>query len=74
MISKKQPDIDNNIQTQNNFYEKRKRKILQNKMKIKKEKKTLHYTNVSGLSKRSVDLRNSVTRLTKTLFKVLHAC
>ena len=39
MISKKQPDIDNNIQTQNNFYEKRKRKILQNKMKIKKEKK-----------------------------------
>ena len=39
-------------------------------MKIKKEKKTFHWSNISGLSKRPVDLQNLITRLIMTLFKV----
>ena len=39
-------------------------------MKIKKEKKTFHWSNISGLPKRPVDLRNLITRLIMTLFKV----
>ena len=37
-------------------------------MKIKKEKMTFHWSNISGLSKRPVDLRNLITTLTTTLF------
>ena len=32
-------------------------------MKIKKEKKAFHWSNISGLSKRPVDFRNLITRL-----------
>ena len=39
-------------------------------MKIKKEKKTFHWSNISGLSKRPADLRNLITRLITTSFKV----
>ena len=41
MITKEESDINSNIQTQNNFCQKRNRKIFYNKMKIKKEKKRL---------------------------------
>ena len=39
-------------------------------MKIKKEKKSFCWPNISGLSKRPVDLRNLITRLIATSFKV----
>ena len=48
MITKEESDINSNIQTQNNFCQKRNRKIFYNKMKIKKEKKkTIHWSNIS---------------------------
>ena len=70
MISKKRPDKNNKIKTQKKFCQKIKIKIPQNEMKIKKEKKTFHWSNISGLSKRPVDLQNLITRLRMTLFKV----
>ena len=39
-------------------------------MKIKKEKRIFHCSNTGGLSKRPVDLRNLITRIITTLFKV----
>ena len=35
-----------------------------------RKKKTFHLSNISGLSKRPADLRNLITRLIATLFKV----
>ena len=70
MISKKRPDKNNKIKTQKKFCQKIKIKIPQNEMKIKKEKKTFHWSNISGLPKRPVDLQNLITRLIMTLFKV----
>ena len=40
-------------------------------MKTKNEKRLFTGQNVSGLSKRPVDLRNLITRLITILFKVL---
>ena len=51
-MSKKQTDINNNIQTQNNFCQKRKRKLLQTVMKMK-EKKGFSFVKYEWLIKMS---------------------
>ena len=73
MITKEESDINSNIQTQNNFCQKRNRKIFYNKMKIKKEKKkTIHWSNISCSGNCDGASFNVVIKLyTEHLFSVL---
>lgn len=50
--------INNNIQTQSKFCQKKKknRKILENENQ-KRRKTTFHWSNICGLSKQPIDLR-----------------
>ena len=73
MITKEESDINSNIQTQNNFCQKRNRKIFYNKMKIKKgKKKTIHWSNISCSGNCDGASFNAVIKLyTEHLFSVL---